>query len=237
MASSERYSFSLTTFSPSGKLVQIEYALNAVNAGQPTVGIKAKDGVVVATEKKHKSALQDEATYFKVEQITGHIGMVYSGMGPDYRVLVTEARKAASIYASKYGEEIPTEQLVIQLATVMQSYTQMGGVRPFGCSLLVIGVDALAGPMLYQCDPSGCYFPWKATALGKNYHNARSFLERRYNEELELDDAVHTAILTLKESFEGQMNETNIEIGICDKDGKFKRLEPSEVKDYLGSLA
>ena len=66
MASSERYSFSLTTFSPSGKLVQIEYALNAVNAGQPTVGIKAKDGVVVATEKKHKSALQDESTYYKV---------------------------------------------------------------------------------------------------------------------------------------------------------------------------
>ena len=71
---------------------------------------------------------------------------------------------------------------------------------------------------------------------GKNYHNARSFLERRYNEELELDDAVHTAILTLKESFEGQMNEHNIEIGICDSNG-FKRLDPSEVKDYLGSLA
>ena len=63
-------SFSLTTFSPSGKLVQIEYALNAVNAGQPTVGIKAKDGVVIATEKKHKSALQDEATYFKVEFVS-----------------------------------------------------------------------------------------------------------------------------------------------------------------------
>ena len=74
------------------------------------------------------------------------------------------------------------------------------------------------------------------TFSGKNYHNARSFLERRYNEELELDDAVHTAILTLKESFEGQMNEHNIEIGICDANG-FKRLEPSEVKDYLGSLA
>lgn len=63
---SERYSFSLTTFSPSGKLVQIEYALNAVNAGQPAVGIKAKDGVVIATEKKHKSTLQDETSYFKV---------------------------------------------------------------------------------------------------------------------------------------------------------------------------
>ena len=77
---------------------------------------------------------------------------------------------------------------------------------------------------------------WLVFCVGKNYYNARSFLERRYNEDLELDDAVHTAILTLKESFEGQMNETNIEIGICDKSG-FRRLEPSEVRDYLGSLA
>ena len=79
---------------------------------------------------------------------------------------------------------------------------------------------------------------WKlyGICLGKNYYNARSFLERRYNEDLELDDAVHTAILTLKESFEGQMNEHNIEIGVCDKSG-FRRLEPSEVRDYLGSLA
>lgn len=232
---SERYSFSLTTFSPSGKLVQIEYALNAVNAGQPAVGIKAKDGVVIATEKKHKSTLQDESSYFKVEPICKHIGMVYAGMGPDYRVIVSETRKEASVYKQKYGEDIPTEQLVQNVAGIFQNYTQQGGVRVFGISLLIIGMDK-NGPMLYQCDPSGCYFPWKATALGKNYYNARSFLERRYNEDLELDDAVHTAILTLKESFEGQMNETNIEIGVCDKGG-FRRLEPSEVRDYLGSLA
>jgi len=233
---SERYSFSLTTFSPSGKLVQIEYALNAVNAGQPAVGIKAKDGVVIATEKKHKSTLQDETSYFKVEPICDHIGMVYAGMGPDYRVIVTETRKEAAVYKRKYGEDIPVEMLVQNVAGIFQNYTQQGGVRVFGISLLIIGMDK-NGPMLYQCDPSGCYFPWKATALGKNYYNARSFLERRYNEDLELDDAVHTAILTLKESFEGQMNETNIEIGICDKEGGFRRLQPSEVRDYLGSLA
>ena len=73
MSAGERYSFSLTTFSPSGKLVQIEYALNAVNAGQPTVGIKAKDGTVIATEKKHKSTLQDETTYFKVKHAVSSI--------------------------------------------------------------------------------------------------------------------------------------------------------------------
>merc|ERR1719187_650018 len=81
MSAGERYSFSLTTFSPSGKLVQIEYALNAVAAGSPSVGIKAQNGVVLATEKKQKSLLYDENSIHKIEPITDKIGMVYSGMG------------------------------------------------------------------------------------------------------------------------------------------------------------
>ncbi|XP_022088464.1 proteasome subunit alpha type-2-like [Acanthaster planci] len=233
----ERYSFSLTTFSPSGKLVQIEYALNAVAAGAPSVGIKASNGVVIATEKKHKSVLYDEHSVCKIEKITKKIGMVYSGMGPDYRLLVRQARKLAQGYFLTYQEQIPTAQLVHKVANVMQEYTQIGGVRPFGVSLLVAGWDEDdAKPFLFQCDPSGAYFPWKATAMGKNHINGKTFLEKRYNEDLELEDAVHTAILTLKESFEGQMNEDNIEIGICNESG-FRRLEPAEVKDYLASIA
>ncbi|XP_072020174.1 proteasome subunit alpha type-2-like [Amphiura filiformis] len=233
----ERYSFSLTTFSPSGKLVQIEYALNAVAAGAPSVGIKASNGVVIATEKKHKSLLYDEHSVHKVESITKNIGMVYSGMGPDYRLLVKQARKLAQGYFLTYQEQIPTAQLVQRVASVMQEYTQTGGVRPFGVSMLVAGWDADDHkPLLFQCDPSGAYFPWKATAMGKNHINGKTFLEKRYNEELELEDAVHTAILTLKESFEGQMNEDNIEIGISNENG-FRRLTPAEVKDYLASIA
>ena len=86
--------------------------------------------------------------------------------------------------------------------SVWQEYTQSGGVRPFGLSLLVAGYDD-NGPQLYQVDPSGAYFGWKATAIGKNHINAKNFLEKRYNEEMELDDAVHTALLTLREGFEG----------------------------------
>ncbi|XP_002740669.1 proteasome subunit alpha type-2 isoform X1 [Saccoglossus kowalevskii] len=234
---SERYSFSLTTFSPSGKLVQIEYALNAVAAGAPSVGIKASNGVVVATEKKQKSVLYDEQSVHKVESMTKNIGMIYSGMGPDYRVLVRKARKIAQQYYLIYQEQIPTSQLVQRVATVMQEYTQSGGVRPFGVSLLVAGWDEdEKKPYLFQCDPSGAYFAWKATAMGKNFVNGKTFLEKRYNEDLELEDAVHTAILTLKESFEGQMTEDNIEIGICNENG-FRRLTPAEVKDYLASIA
>lgn len=231
---SERYSFSLTTFSPSGKLVQIEYALAAVAAGSTSVGIKASNGVVIATENKHKSSLYDEHSVNKVEMITGHIGMVYSGMGPDYRLLVTQARKMAQQYFLMYKEPIPTAQLVQRVATVMQEYTQSGGVRPFGVSLLICGWD-VDRPYLFQCDPSGAYFAWKATSMGKNFNNGKIFLEKRYTEDLELDDAVHTAILTLKEGFEGQMNSDNIEIGICDANG-FRRLEPGHVKDYLANI-
>ncbi|XP_076437272.1 proteasome subunit alpha type-2-like [Babylonia areolata] len=233
----ERYSFSLTTFSPSGKLVQIEYALAAVGAGAPSVGIKATNGVVLATEKKQKSVLYDEHSINKVETITKNIGIVYSGMGPDYRVLCRRARKLAEQYKRVYNEQIPTAQLVQRVAAVMQEFTQSGGVRPFGVSLLIAGWDEdEEKPFLYQCDPSGAYFAWKATAMGKNHVNGKTFLEKRYSETLELEDAVHTAILALKESFEGQMTEDNIEIGICNSSG-FRRLEPAEIKDYLASVS
>lgn len=184
--------------------------------------------------------------------VTQHIGMIYSGMGPDYRLLVKQARKMAQQYYLVYNEPIPTVQLVQRVAAVMQEYTQSGGVRPFGVSLLICGWDNNR-PYLFQCDPSGAYFAWKATAMGKNFINGKTFLEKRYiiiflsmkqcssviiysySEELELDDAVHTAILTLKESFEGQMTADNIEVGICDASG-FRRLEPSHVKDYLANI-
>ncbi|CAO0791184.1 nucleophile aminohydrolase [Mucor lusitanicus] len=245
----DRYSFSLTTFSPSGKLVQIEYALNAVSQGVTSVGIKATNGIVIATEKKSASSLVDDSTLEKVATICANIGMIYSGMGPDFRVLVSKARKAAQAYKRVYMEEPPVRILVQEVASVMQEYTQSGGVRPFGVSLLIAGYDEVNGPSLYQVDPSGSYWAWKASAIGKNMINAKTFLEKRYNEEMELEDAVHTAILTLKEGFEGQMTENSLEIGIIGKStvgvygGErkeiplFRKLSLSEVKDYLANIA
>ncbi|CAJ0846277.1 12246_t:CDS:2 [Entrophospora sp. SA101] len=184
---SDRYSFSLTTFSPSGKLVQIEYALNAVAQGVTSIGIKATNGVVVATEKKTASPLIDDSSLEKVANVCPNIGIVYSGMGPDFRVLLTKARKAAQKYKRIYNEYPPTGILVKEVASVMQEFTQSG-----------------------------------------------------YNDDIGLEDAVHTSILTLKEGFEGQMTENSIEIGIIGGDttgfmeGKeqplFRKLSPSEVK-------
>jgi len=77
--------------------------------------------------------------------------------------------------------------------------------------------------------------------------NAKTFLEKRYNDELSLEDAIHTAILTLKEGFEGQMTEKTIEIGVMGTVGVgadtvqpadrakpvFRKLTEAEVKDFL----
>ena len=229
------YSFSLTTFSPSGKLVQIEYALNAVAGGATSLGVKAKNGVVIATEKKLPSILIDETSMQKILTLTPNIAIVYSGLGPDFRVLCRKGRKAAQQYYRVYREVIPVTMLVRELAAVMQEFTQRGGVRPFGVSLLLAGYDH-NGPQLFQIDPSGSYFAWKASAIGKHMVNAKTFLEKRYNDELELEDAVHTALLTLKEGFEGAMDHTNIEVGIVGADKVFKVLTPEEIKDYLGEV-
>lgn len=85
----------------------------------------------------------------------------------------------AQDYYLMYSESIPTAQLVQRVAMVMQEYTQSGGVRPFGVSLLICGCDEDDKPYLFQCDPSGAYFAWKATAMGKNYINGKTFLEKR----------------------------------------------------------
>ena len=152
-------------------------------------------------------------------------------------------------------------------------------MRPFGVSLLLLRGFDDNGPQLYQIDPSGSYFAWKASAIGKNMTNAKTFLEKRYrwvggaatplhllhlyphgsskqhqclyfnffvffvkknraalfrrSEDMELEDAIHTALLTLKEGFEGQISGNNIEVAIVGDDHKFRVLTPAEVSDYL----
>lgn len=224
--------FSLTTFNKTGKLMQIEYALARVEQGKMALGIKAKNGVVIATDKKVNSVLVDTEEYQKLQNITPSTGFVYAGLGPDFRVVVRNARKNAQKYYLTYREVQPVSQVVLETAQLMQEYTQSGGVRPFGISCLVAGYDD-DGPQLFQVDPSGSSFGWKATAIGKNYVNAKNFLERRYNDDMELDDAVHIALLTLRESYEGEMTEFNIEVGLIGEDKVFRILTPAEVRDYL----
>lgn len=188
--------------------------------------------MVIATEKKLPSPLIDEESVEKIQSITENIGVIYAGMGPDFRVLVRKARKEAQVYYRTYHENIPVLQLTRKVATIVQEFTQSGGVRPFGVSLLICGADH-DGPQLYQVDPSGAYFGWRASAIGKNFTQAKTFLEKRYNADMELEDAIHTSLLTLREGFDGEMTSTNIELGVVGPDKKFRVLSPEEVADYL----
>lgn len=188
----------------------------------------------------------------KVDLITPDIGMVYSGMGPDYRVLLGKARKSShTAYKRIYNEYPPTRIMVQEVAKSMQEATQSGGVRPYGVSLLIAGWDKHYGYGLYQVDPSGAYFPWKATAIGKGSTSAKTFLEKRWTDDLELDDAIHIALLTLKETIEGEMNGDTVEIavvgnpnndllgveGLENAEGpRFRKLTAQDVEDRLQSL-
>ncbi|KAJ6235364.1 proteasome subunit alpha type-2 [Anaeramoeba flamelloides] len=229
------FNFSLTTFSPNGKLLQIEHALKAVESGATSLGIKASNGVVIVTEKKLPTTLIDENSVKKIQKLNDGIGVIYSGLGPDYRVLISKARKKSQQYFKQYNEIIPVNIISRKVAGIMQEFTQSGGVRPFGVSLLVAGYDH-NGPQLFQVDPSGSFWAWKATAIGKNSSNSKKFLEKRYKPDMEIEDAINTAILTLKEGFEGEMDEFNIEVGVITNDKKFRILEPEEVKDYISEL-
>ena len=130
---------------------------------------------------------------------------------------VNRGRKSAQTYLQAYGEIQGVKEVTKELAGVMQEYTQRGGVRPFGVSILVAGTED-GEPALFQVDPSGAYFGWKATAIGKNYVNAKNFLEKRWNSDMGLED---------------EMTAFNIQVGICKANGTFQVLTPAQVQDYL----
>jgi 20S proteasome subunit alpha 2 len=190
------------------------------------------------SEKRSPSPLVHKQTIEKVAQVCPTVGVVYAGMGPDARILTMKARKAAQSYKRTYGQYPGTLTMVKELASMMQASTQSGGVRPFGVSLLVVGVEpASQAVQLYQVDPSGAYWPWRASAIGRSMTNAKSFLEKRYVDDLELEDAVHLALLALKESFEGSLSSKTVEVGLVSSStGSFKKLTPAEIDDYLQNL-
>lgn len=204
-------SYGLTTFDKLGELPQVQFAAKAASKGATAVGIKAADGIVLGSEKKALTPLMDMTSVQKVYIIDDHVGMTYSGLGPDSRVLVSEARKICQYYKFSFSEPMPILQLVREMGRIFQDATHAGGMRPFGVTLIIGGVDR-TGPHVYQVDPSGTHMAWKACATGKTATSARTFLEKRYKDTDEIDDVVHNALLTLKDGLDGKMTPENVEI-------------------------
>mmetsp|Transcript_4743 Transcript_4743/g.9066 ORF Transcript_4743/g.9066 Transcript_4743/m.9066 type:complete len:283 (+) Transcript_4743:125-973(+) len=176
-----RYDSSTTTFSPEGRLHQVEYAIEAINNAGTCIGILAKDGIVMASEKLVSSGLlapskSSEKTY----KISQHVACNVAGLTADANILIDQARLRAGRYEYQYCEPIPVEQLVELVCNYKQAYTQYGGLRPFGVAFLFAGYDEHYGFQLYQSDPSGNYSGWKATVIGSNNQAGKSLLKNEY---------------------------------------------------------
>ena len=141
--------YSLTTFGQSGELTQIRYALKASQNGETTVGIKAKNGCVIAAEKKLVTPLLDDTSIHKVESLCEYMGVTYSGVGPDFHAVLRKMRKDIQVYHSRYRDRITPFMLCKQIATLFQEYSQAGGVRPFGIGMIIAGHDENDGAQIF----------------------------------------------------------------------------------------
>ena len=228
--------FSYSTFDKSGILTSVKNALTAVGRGETTVGIRAKNGIVIAAEKKLSSPLVDETSINKVDMLSEYMGVTYSGVGPDYNQILLKARKDIQVYHARYQDRMTPYMLCKQVADVFQEYSHSGGVRPFGIGLIVGGYDEIDGPQIFQIEASGTFYCWKATALGKGATEAKNYLEKVYDDNMDIGDAVHTAVKALKTSFGSEMTEKNLDIGViktADPDRAFKVLTQEEISDLL----
>lgn len=176
-----RYDSSTTTFSPEGRLHQVEYAIEAINNAGTCVGILAKNGVIMASEKRVTSGLlAPSKTSEKTYKLSQHAACNVAGLTADANILIDQARLRAGRYEYQYVEPIPMEQLVEHVCNYKQAYTQYGGLRPFGVAFLFAGYDSHYGFQLYQSDPSGNYSGWKATVIGANNQAGKSLLKNEY---------------------------------------------------------
>eukprot|EP00904_Undaria_pinnatifida_P008812 jgi/Undpi1/5060/HiC_scaffold_19.g08412.m1 len=203
-----RYDSSTTTFSPEGRLHQVEYAIEAINNAGTCVGILAKDGIVMAAERKVISKLlAPSKTSEKTYRLYENASCVVAGLTADANLLVNYARVSAQRYLYQYGEQVPLEQLVKEVCNYKQAYTQFGGLRPFGVSFLFTGWDEHHGFQLYQSDPSGNYGGWKATAIGANNQASKrdagkALLKSDYVEGASMEESLKLAVKVLNKTMD-----------------------------------
>ena len=227
------YDRAITVFSPDGKLYQVQYAQEAVKRGLTALGIKVKDGVVLAAEKRVRSRLVEETSIEKIFQIDEHIGAAASGLIADARVLIDHSRIEAQINRLRYDEPISVQALAKRIGDIQQMYTQHGGVRPFGARLLIAGVDS-DGTHLLETDPSGVVAAYKSQAIGGGAQTVTEFLEQKYDDNMSLDDAVRLAIEALKNVIEGELSADKLEMAVVPRETKtFRKLTNEEISRYL----
>jgi len=243
-----RYDSRTTIFSPEGRLYQIEYAMEAISHAGTVLGVLAKDGVVLAAEKRVTGKLLDlsgakdggyggsgEKMFLLNSNVIGGV----AGITSDANSLVNYARTTAQRHLLMYNDDIPVELLAQRLCDLKQGYTQYGGLRPFGVSLLYAGYDPHYKFQLYHSDPSGNYSGWKATCIGANNGTAQSLLKQEYKDDILVKDAIGLVLRIMSKTMDSTtLGSEKLEFAVLtyDEDAKAPKAriyKPSEIDALL----
>jgi len=238
------YDRGVNTFSPEGRLFQVEYAVSSIKLGSTAVGIQTAEGVVLAVEKRVTSTLLEPRSLEKIFEIDAHVGAAMSGMAADAQTLVDHARVEAQNHAFTYNEPMSIEALTQATCDLALRFGEddedEGGAqmsRPFGVALLFGGVDD-RGAHLFHADPSGTYTRYDAMAIGAGAEGALHHLEQQYNKSLSMSDAQTLALGTLKQVMEDKIDKANVEMAVVERSTmKYRLLTADEVATVLTRLA
>ena len=230
------YDRALTVFSPEGRLFQVEYALEAVRRGTIAIAVKSQNDVCICAQIKIPSKLMDANSIDKIFQVDDHIGVAIAGLHADSRALINYARVQAQSFRLTYDEPVRLNLLAKSIADMAQQYSQFGGIRPFGCALFFIGIDA-SGTQIFTTSPSGIYRSFKAYALGSGEAAAREYLSENYKDGMTFEEIVDLNLKTLKESVGDDLTKENVRLAyIKSEDKKFHMASKEEIEALLAKL-
>ncbi|MGQ9718308.1 MAG: archaeal proteasome endopeptidase complex subunit alpha [Nitrososphaerales archaeon] len=230
-APSAGYDRAITIFSPDGRLYQVEYAIETVRRGTLALGLRVKNGVILAVEERTRK-LQNPDISQKIFQVDDHIGIAAAGYVPDARVQVDYSRVFAQMNKLIYDEPVEVEAVAKRIGDLNQQYTQYAGVRPFGVSLILAGVDR-NGAMLFSTDPSGTYLSYDGIAIGAGSDQVMEYLEKRFNPNMNLEDACVLAIDCIYLVSEDKVGTKHIKMALVDTESKrMLRLTDEEIAKY-----
>lgn len=217
------YDRGVHTFSPEGRIFQIEYAIEAIKLGSTCLGITTKEGVVLVVEKRLNSPLIVPSSVKKAFIVDDHIGAAASGLICDALKIVEHSRAECAQHIFGYEEKMPLQSCVESASDLMLDFSRMNDSdrknkmsRPFGCGLLFAGWDDEYGPSLFSVDPSGTFTKCVARAIGSAQEGATTMLQEQYKEDLTLVAAKEMALVILRQVMEDKMNENNVEMLIID---------------------
>jgi len=192
------YDRAITMFSPDGRLLQVEYAKKTVRQGSTAIGMVCSDGILFVTDRRVVDPLVVSESIEKIWQVDDHIGITASGILSDARVLIERAQVKAQQNKVTYDSEIDTVTVVKDICSLKQICTQSGGLRPFGVSLLIGGIDEDGKSKLYETDPTGIYFEYRASVIGEGEVEMEEILHKEYNPEITIEEGLKLCLVSLK---------------------------------------